>query len=98
MWSGLHECLCLQRVDGATMNTVLIFGLKVIFVITLVIGPVSEIRSPAGPFGAGPRCRDFSRTDEAFPAAVNSTIGFTRAMTGYAVSAVPQPHKHTLLT
>jgi hypothetical protein len=77
------------------MNTVLIFGLKVLFVITLIIGPVSEIRSPAGPFRARPRCQDFFRTDEAFLTGKNNTIGFT---TVYAVSAAPQPHKHTFLT
>ena len=36
----------LQGLDGATMDTVLIVGLKIIFVTTLLIGPVSESGSP----------------------------------------------------
>jgi hypothetical protein len=77
------------------MNSVMIFGLKVIFVITLIIAPVSEIRAPPGPSRARTRCQDFFRTDEAFLTGENIKIGFT---TVYAVSAAPQSHKHNLLT
>jgi hypothetical protein len=80
------------------MKTVLIFGLKVIFFSTLIIGPVSEIRSPAGPSRAGPRCQDFFGTDETCLTAEYNTMGFNRAMTVYAVSGSPRIHKHTFLT
>jgi hypothetical protein len=85
-------------VDGATMNTVLIVGLKVIFFITLIIGPVSEVRPPASPEIQRLRCQDFSRTYEAFLAAEFKTMGFHRAMTVYAVSGAPHTHKCTFLT
>jgi hypothetical protein len=88
------DVFSLQRVDGATMNMVLI-GLKVIFVITLLIGPVSEIRSHAGPLRAGPRCQDFFGTDESVLPAESNTIGIT---TVYTVSGAPRTHKHTFLT
>jgi hypothetical protein len=77
------------------MNTVMIFGLKVIFIITLIIGPVSEVRPPASPERPQPRSQDFFRTDEASLTAEYNTIGFT---TVYAGSGASQPHKHTFLT
>jgi hypothetical protein len=79
------------------MNRVLIVGFKVIFVITLIIGPVSEVRLPASPDIPQPRCQNFFRTYEAFLAAEYKTIGFNRAMTVYAVPGAPCIHKHTLL-
>ena len=94
IWFGLHECLCLHRVDGTTMNTVLIVVLKVIFVTTLIIGPVSDIRSPAGPFRPGPRCQDVFRSDEAFLPAESTTNGITII---YTEPGAPCTHKHTLL-
>ena len=90
----MHECLCLHRVDGTTMNTVLIVVLKVIFVTTLIIGPVSEIKSPAGPLRPGPRCQDFFRLDEAvLPAEFNTNENTTM----YTETGAPCTHKHTLL-
>ena len=85
----------LQGLDGATMNTVLIVGLKIIFVTTLLIGPVSEIGSPSCPLQPGPRCQDFVSPDEAFRPAECNTNGIA---TLYTVSGAPRTHKHTLLT
>ena len=79
------------------MNTVLIFVFKVIFVITLIIGPVSEVRPPARPDLTRHRCPDFFRTHEALLSAEYKTMGFNRARTVYAVPGAPCIHKHTLL-
>ena len=75
------------------MNSVLIVVLKVIFVTTLIIGPVSDMRSPAGPLRQGPRCQDFFTSDEAFlPAECNTNENTTM----YTETGAPCTHKHTL--
>jgi hypothetical protein len=79
------------------MNKVLIFGLKVIFVITLIIGPVSDVRPPARPDFPRPRCQGSFTTYEGPLAAEYKMIGFNRAMTVYAVPGAPCIHKHPLL-
>jgi hypothetical protein len=79
------------------MNAVMIFGFKVIFVITLIIGPVSEVRPPARPDPPQPRCQDFFRMYEALLAGEYETMGFNRAMSVYTVPGAPGIHKHTLL-
>lgn len=79
------------------MNAVMIFGFKVVFVITLLIGPVSEVRPPASPHLPRARCQDFFRTYEALLTAEYNTMGINRAMTVYTVPGAPCIHKHTLL-
>jgi hypothetical protein len=84
----------LHGLDGATMDTVLIVGLKIIFVTTLLIGPVGEIGSPSCPLQPVPRCQDFVSTDEAFRPAECNENGNANL---YTVSGVPRTHKHTFL-
>lgn len=88
----------LQRVDGATLNTVMMVGLKVIFVITSIIGllsALSEIRSRSGPLQPRPCYHDFFSPNEAFLPAECNTIGITSV---YTEPGAPRIHKELLLT
>jgi hypothetical protein len=72
---------CPDWVDGAPMDKIVLFGLKVIFVITLIIGPVSADRTPTVPGRPRQSCQDFSGPDRPFLGRGSDTYGMNPTMT-----------------